>query len=149
MHPLGRASAAQAPIAAALLAIAALLAVPACGGPAKPGGQAKQGGGKRVGAATAPAGAVQQGLASWYGRGRGTASGEPFDKRAMTAAHPWFPMNTRVRVTNQRNGRSVILRINDRGPFGAGRIIDVTEAAAEQLGMKEAGVVPVKVERLR
>ena len=174
MHPLGRASAAQAPIAAALLAIAALLAVPACGGPAKPGGQAKQGGGKRVGAATAPAGAVQQGLASWYGRlrRRGLVAPGPFgpsrcpfrargtlrrqtsrpvarsSASTMSSSPSDAVRNTRVRVTNQRNGRSVILRINDRGPFGAGRIIDVTEAAAEQLGMKEAGVVPVKVERL-
>lgn len=142
MHPLSAgASRGRAPIAAAMLAIAALAA---CGSPAKSRGG---GGGKRVGAA--PAGDVQRGMASWYGRGQGTASGERFDKRAMTAAHPSFPMNTRVRVTNQRNGRTVILRINDRGPFARGRIIDVSEAAAEQLGMKEAGVVPVKVERLR
>jgi rare lipoprotein A len=140
VHPLSAGiSRSRAPIAAAMLAIAALAA---CGSPAK-----KSGGGKRVGAA--PAGDIQHGMASWYGRGQGTASGERFDKRAMTAAHRSFPMNTRVRVTNQRNGRAVILRINDRGPFVRGRIIDVSEAAAEQLGMKEAGVVPVKVERLR
>ncbi len=134
---------ARAPIAAAMLAIAALAA--ACGGPDKRGG-------KRVGAATAPAGDVQHGLASWYGgrhHGGPTASGERFDKHAMTAAHRSFKMNTRVRVTNQRNGRSVIVRINDRGPFVRGRIIDVSEAAAAALGMKRAGVVPVKVERLR
>jgi rare lipoprotein A len=119
-----------------LLAISALAA---CGAPAKPV--------KRTGAATAAD--VQHGLATWYGRGRGTASGERFDRRAMTAAHRSLPFNTRVRVTNKRNGRSVIVRINDRGPFVRDRIIDVSEAAAEVLGMKRAGVVPVKLERLR
>jgi rare lipoprotein A len=137
VHPLGRANAA----AAATLAIA----LAACGG------AAKQGAGKRVGAASAPTptGDVQHGMASWYGHGRGTASGERFNRRALTAAHRSFPFNTLVRVTNQRNGRSVIVRINDRGPFGGGRIIDVSEAAAEQLGMKRAGVVPVTLERLK
>jgi rare lipoprotein A len=128
----------------AVAALAALATVAACGAPDRRGG-------KRVGAAPA-AGDVQHGLASWYGgrhHGGPTASGERFDKRAMTAAHRSFKMNTRVRVTNKRNGRSVIVRINDRGPFVRGRIIDVSEAAAEQLGMKKAGVVPVKVERLR
>jgi rare lipoprotein A len=88
-------------------------------------------------------------MASWYGRGRMTASGERFDKHAMTAAHRTLPFGTRARVTNKRNGRSVIVRINDRGPFARGRIIDVSEGAAGQLGMKRDGVVPVKVERLR
>jgi rare lipoprotein A len=96
-----------------------------------------------------PAG-VQTGYATWYGgahHGGPTASGEKYNKRAMTAAHRSLRMNTRVRVTNKRNGRSVILRINDRGPYGnASRIIDVSEVAAEQLGMIEAGVVPVVVE---
>ncbi len=93
---------------------------------------------------------VQSGLATWYGgrhHGGPTASGERFNKNAMTAAHRTFPMGTRVRVTNERNGRSVIVRINDRGPFGnKRRIIDVSEAAARKLGMIEAGVVPVRVE---
>jgi rare lipoprotein A len=128
----------------AIAALAAVATLGACGAPDRRGG-------KRVGAAQA-AGDVQHGLGSWYGgrhHGGPTASGERFDKRAMTAAHRSFKMNTRVRVTNKRNGRSVIVRINDRGPFVRGRIIDVSEAAAEQLGMKKAGVVPVKVERLR
>jgi rare lipoprotein A len=127
---------------AVILAIAVLAA--ACGGPSKRGG-------KRVGTA-APAGDIQQGIGSWYGgghQGEATASGERYDERALTAAHRTFKMNTRVRVTNQRNGRSVIVRINDRGPFVRGRIIDLSAAAAEQLGMKQAGIVPVKVERLR
>lgn len=96
---------------------------------------------------------VQLGLATWYGgkhHGGPTASGERYDKRAMTAAHRTLRMNTRVRVTNRKNGRSVILRINDRGPYGnKKRIIDVSERAAELLDMIEAGVVPVKVEILR
>ncbi|HEX2678940.1 MAG TPA: septal ring lytic transglycosylase RlpA family protein [Polyangiales bacterium] len=95
---------------------------------------------------------VQTGYATWYGgkhHGGPTASGERFDKRALTAAHRTLKMHTRVRVTNRKNGRSVILRINDRGPYGnASRIIDVSERAAEILDMIEAGVVPVSVEVL-
>jgi rare lipoprotein A len=97
--------------------------------------------------------ATQRGYATFYGseqHGGPTASGERFDKRLMTAAHRTLPMGTRVRVTNTRNGRSVVVRINDRGPYGGrGRIIDVSEAAAVQLDMIEAGVVPVLVEVLR
>lgn len=91
-------------------------------------------------------------MASWYGgqhHGGPTASGERFDKNAMTAAHRTLPMNTRVRVTSKRNGRSVVVRINDRGPYGRGRIIDLSEAAAKQLDMIDAGVVPVRVQVLR
>ena len=69
--------------------------------------------------------------------------------RKLTAAHRTLPLGTRVRVTNTRNGRSVEVRINDRGPYGRGRIIDVSEAAARQLGMIDAGVVPVTIEVLR
>ena len=143
MHPLSRAIAAIAAIAA-LVALAA-----ACGTPAKRGEERPPD--RRVTHPEAVV-SVHRGIASWYGgrhHGRGTSSGERYHKRALTAAHRSFPMNTRVRVTNQRNGRSVIVRINDRGPFVRGRIIDVSEAAAEQLEMKRAGVVPVKVERLR
>lgn len=96
---------------------------------------------------------VQDGFATWYGGGHHggpTASGERYNKRAMTAAHRTLPMNTRVRVTNKKNNRSVVVRINDRGPYGKKRerIIDVSEAAAEQLNMIKAGVVPVTVEIL-
>ena len=95
----------------------------------------------------------QHGYATWYGGGHHggpTASGERYNKRAMTAAHRTLPMNTRVRVTNKKNNRSVVLRINDRGPYGKKRerIIDVSEVAAERLNMIEAGVVPVLVEVL-
>ena len=86
---------------------------------------------------------LMRGLASFYSEPQMTASGERFDKRKMTAAHRTLPMGTMVRVTNQRNGKSVIVRINDRGPYGRGRVIDVSEAAAKALDMIEAGVVPV------
>jgi rare lipoprotein A len=119
-----------------------------CGGPAKqPPTRPPDRSGKSV-AATTP-GRAQEGIASWYGgkhHGGPTASGERFDKNAMTAAHRTLRMNTRVRVTNKRNGRSVVVRINDRGPYTKGRIIDVSEAAARQLGMIERGIVPVRVE---
>jgi rare lipoprotein A len=96
---------------------------------------------------------VQTGMATWYGGGHHggpTASGERFNKHAMTAAHRTLPMNTRVRVTNTRNGKSVVVRINDRGPFGSKRrIIDVSEGAARKLDMIEAGVVPVRVEVIK
>lgn len=119
----------------------AALAVAACGGAPKP---------KRT-AMVEPG--VQRGLATFYGQeqhGGPTASGERFDKRKLTAAHRTLPLGTRVRVTNTRNGRSVEVRINDRGPFGnRNRIIDVSEAAARRLDMIEAGVVPVIVEVLR
>ena len=102
---------------------------------------------------TGQTGGLQSGYATWYGGahdGGPTASGERYDKRALTAAHRTLKLGTRVRVTNKRNGRSVILRINDRGPYGsASRIIDVSEKAAELLDMVEAGVVPVTVEVVR
>ena len=90
-----------------------------------------------------------EGKASWYGaqhQGKTTASGEPFDMHKLTAAHPSLAFGTRVRVTNLNNGRSVIVRINDRGPFKGGRIIDVSREAAEQLDMLKAGVVAVRIE---
>jgi rare lipoprotein A len=91
-------------------------------------------------------------MATFYGdeqQGGPTASGERFDKHKMTAAHRTLRLGTRVRVTNTRNGRSVEVRINDRGPYGRGRIIDLSEAAARRLDMIDAGVVPVVVEVLK
>jgi len=91
------------------------------------------------------------GKASWYGKafsGRPTASGELFDPSQMTAAHKTLAFGTRVRVTHLGNGRSVIVRINDRGPFTGGRVIDLSEAAARELGMIQAGVAEVRVEVL-
>jgi rare lipoprotein A len=84
------------------------------------------------------------GLASSYGSGSETASGERFNADELTAAHRTLPFGTRVRVTNHSNGRSVVVRINDRGPFVRGRVIDVTPAAAHALGM--SGLAPVTVE---
>ena len=92
---------------------------------------------------------VQEGLGTFYGKeahGGPTASGERFDMWAMTAAHKTLRLGTKIRVTNLRNGRSVLLRINDRGPYGKGRIVDVSFAAARALDMVDAGVVPVRVE---
>jgi rare lipoprotein A (peptidoglycan hydrolase) len=89
------------------------------------------------------------GLASFYSEDTETASGDPFDKNGLTAAHPTLPFGTRLRVTNVRNGRSVTVRVNDRGPFIGGRIIDVTSAAARALGMVDAGVVQVTLDVVR
>lgn len=90
--------------------------------------------------------------ASWYGgshHGGPTASGEKFNQNALTAAHRTFPFNTRVRVTNPANGKSVVVRINDRGPFTGGREIDLSYAAAKQIGILTQGVAKVKLEKLQ
>ncbi|MEA5502425.1 septal ring lytic transglycosylase RlpA family protein [Halotia wernerae UHCC 0503] len=92
-----------------------------------------------------------KGMASYYGydgSGSQTASGERFNPEGMTAAHRSLPLGTKVRVTNTRNGRSVVLRINDRGPYIRGRIIDVSAGAARLLGMISSGVAPVRIEVL-
>jgi len=89
-----------------------------------------------------------EGIASYYWHGEKTASGEPFDKRALTAAHRTLPFNSLVRVTDRTNGKSVVVRINDRGPFIAGRVIDLSEAAAEAIGMTRRGLTPVSLEVL-
>jgi len=86
------------------------------------------------------------GIASYYWQDQMTASGEQFDKRAMTAAHPTLPFGTFVEVTNLGNGRKTVVRINDRGPFKPGRVIDVSEAAADKLGMRQRGLAPVRIE---
>ena len=94
---------------------------------------------------------VVQGAASWYGPGfygRTTANGERFRKGTLTAAHRTLPFGTKVRVTNLSNGRSVVVRINDRGPFKYHRVIDLAHGAASQLRMMQAGEVPVKLEIL-
>ncbi|WP_347157529.1 septal ring lytic transglycosylase RlpA family protein [Pontibacter chitinilyticus] len=94
---------------------------------------------------------VQQGHASWYGsqyHGKKTSSGERYNKNKMTAAHKTLPFGTKVKVTNLANNESVIVRINDRGPFVGDRIIDVSEAAARKIEMRSQGVGNVKVEVL-
>ncbi|MDO4426676.1 MAG: septal ring lytic transglycosylase RlpA family protein [Moraxella sp.] len=93
----------------------------------------------------------QTGLASWYGRqfhGKKTASGERFDMNAMTAAHRSLPMNCYVRVTNKDNGKSVVVRINDRGPFHGNRVLDLSYGAAKAIGITEKGVGNVTIERV-
>ena len=91
----------------------------------------------------------QVGTASWYGdyfQGKQTASGEPYDMRDFTAAHPTLPLGTFVRVTNLTNGKAVVVRINDRGPVVDGRIIDVSYNAARALGFKERGLQRVRLD---
>ncbi len=92
---------------------------------------------------------IQYGKASWYGRqfhGKKTASGERFNKRSFTAAHKQLPFGTIIKVTNLRNGKDVYVRINDRGPFVSGRIVDISRAAAEAIGFRKRGVARVRVE---
>ena len=92
---------------------------------------------------------IQRGHASWYGpgfHGRRTANGETFNSGALTAAHRSLPFGARVRVVNEKTGRSIVVRINDRGPFIGGRIIDLAHGAARQLGM--SGVATVSLYRL-
>lgn len=99
-----------------------------------------------------PSGDLQTGIASWYGgkhHGGPTASGERFNKNSMTAAHRTLKIGTRVRVTRKKNGRTVVVRINDRGPYGKGRIIDLSEAAARELDMIDDGIAQVRVEVLK
>jgi len=95
--------------------------------------------------------AVQEGSVSWYGgkfHQRPTASGELFNANALTMAHPTLPFGTKVKVTNLRNGRSVVVRVNDRGPFVGHRIGDLSRAAAEALGMMKRGVAHARFEIL-
>lgn len=93
----------------------------------------------------------QTGMASWYGRqfhGRKTASGETFDMNAMTAAHRSLPLNCYIRVTNKNNGKSVVVKVNDRGPFHGNRVLDLSYGAAKQLGITNAGTAKVSIERI-
>ena len=119
-------------LASKTLAVAALVLGSACA--AVPGAEAKS---------------IQSGGASWYGHGfhgRKTANGERFNTHALTAAHRSLPFGSRVQVTNERTGRSVVVRINDRGPFVGGRVIDLSKAAAQAGGI--SGVGKVKLTRL-
>ena len=91
----------------------------------------------------------QFGVASWYGakfQGLPTASGPPFDMNAMTCAHRYLPLGTRIRVTNLVNSKSVVLKVNDRGPYVGDRVLDVSRAAAAYLGFRAAGLAPVRIE---
>ncbi len=97
-------------------------------------------------------GNVQKGLASWYGpdfHGKLTSNREIYNMHALTAAHKTLPFGVYVRVTNLNNGKSIVVRINDRGPFIKGRIIDLSYAAAKKLGLDISGVAPVKIKVLK
>ena len=94
---------------------------------------------------------TQKGKASWYGQqfnGRKTASGERFDMHALTAAHRHLPLNCYIRVTNKSNGKSVIVKVNDRGPFHGNRVLDLSYGAAKTIGLVDAGVGNVLIERV-
>ena len=120
------------------LAGLALLLAAGCGHGPRAGGEA--------------AGEAEEGLASFYAdsfRGRLTASGAPYDPAALTCAHRTLPFGTRLRVTELGRGRSVVVTVNDRGPFVRGRVVDLSRAAAAAIGIVERGVAPVRVERLR
>ena len=100
-------------------------------------------------AAAIPSGDVQTGLAAYYTdrlHGHRTASGQRYNRNAMTTAHQTYPFGTKVKVTNVKTNQSVVLTVNDRGPTQAGRIVDVSRAAAQQLGMVRAGLTEVRVE---
>lgn len=95
---------------------------------------------------------IQKGLASWYGtqfHGRKTASGARFDMHALTAAHRTLPLGTYVKVTNLKNGKTVVVKINDRGPYAGKRILDLSLAAANVLNFRERGETTVTIERLK
>lgn len=99
-----------------------------------------------------PATPLGGGMASFYGRelaGNRTANGEAFDPGDLTAAHRTLPFGTRLRVTNQRNGMSVVVRVNDRGPYARGRVLDLSQAAAERIDMVRTGSAPVTIELLQ
>jgi rare lipoprotein A len=89
---------------------------------------------------------ASQGIASFYTEGQRTASGERFDTNDLTAAHPTLPFGTRLRVTNLSTGRSVTVRVNDRGPYVPGRVVDVSHSAASALGMVQSGTAKVKLD---
>jgi rare lipoprotein A len=134
---------ARGPVGALLGAALALTALPAV--PDAPGGLAFD---RTV---LREFSAVQEGLVSWYGaafQDRPTASGERFNSDGYTMAHPTLPFGTAVKVTNLRNGRSVVVRVNDRGPHVGQRIADLSRAAAAQIGMLRRGVVRARIEVL-
>jgi len=96
-------------------------------------------------------GFVQTGIASWYGKdfhGKRTSNGEKYDMNAMTAAHKTLPLGVYVKIRNTDNGNEAIVRVNDRGPFVKGRIIDLSYAAAKKLGVEVVGTAPVRIEAL-
>ena len=139
------------PLCNLLLPCLFLLAACASSQPAAQKGDSYTIAGKRYYPISSSAGFVQRGLASWYGskfHGRLTANGEQYNMYGRTAAHKTLPFDTYVQVTNLRNGKKAVVRINDRGPFVRGRIIDLTYTAARELNMTEDGVVSVQIKAL-
>ncbi|MFP4360883.1 MAG: septal ring lytic transglycosylase RlpA family protein, partial [Alphaproteobacteria bacterium] len=145
-----------------LVLLAMLALVAGCGGGGNPRPASGEGGHYKLGRAYEingrwyePAFDPQyqaRGIASWYGEpfhGRQTANGERFDKNRLSAAHTTLPLPSLVEVTNLKNGKSLVLRVNDRGPFVGDRLIDLSEAAAAELGFKEDGVAEVEVRFVR
>jgi rare lipoprotein A len=138
-------------VAASPRVVAEGSAVPKGGG-RKMVGRAYTIAGKRYVPKENPSGYSQSGIASWYGaafHGRLTANGEIFDKQSISAAHPTLPLPSYARVTNTRNGHSIIVRVNDRGPYHGGRLIDVSERVAKALDFKHLGTARVKVDYVR
>lgn len=158
MNPARRRSTPSLPaLLIALVTVAALL-LAGCAPISLSGGQSRGGGGsgkpytvrgKTYRPYTTANGFTEVGVASWYGpgfHGKKTANGERYNQNAMTAAHKLLPFNTDIRVTNLDNGRSTTVRINDRGPFVANRVIDLSRRAAEQIGMIGSGTARVRLE---
>lgn len=150
-------------LALALLSVMALC-LSGCGGPSKISGPAAKSSGAVASARPYTINGVtyyplskvdkyeERGMASWYGpnfHGKKTANGETYNMHGMTAAHKILPLNSTVRVTNLNNGKSTVLRVNDRGPFVEERVIDLSYAAAKELGVLGPGTAPVHVSLLR
>ena len=117
----------------------------------KPTQRAYEVNGQRYQPIPSATGYSEKGIASWYGKkfhGRKTSNGETYDMYAMTAAHKTLPMNVHLKVTNLDNGRSTVVRVNDRGPFVRSRIIDLSYTAANELGVVGPGTAPVRIEAL-
>jgi len=102
-----------------------------------------------VGLQPAAAAPPKTGIASWYKMGKVTANGERFNPHGLTAAHRHLPFGTRVRVTNIKNGRKVVVRINDRGPFIKNRVIDLAYGAARRIGLDRSGIAKVRLEIIK
>lgn len=148
-----------------LLLLCCLLALSACGTKKTPVAKSPEQEGQRVKASQRPytvlgqryepirshEGFVQSGVASWYGKdfhGKKTSNGEVYDMHAMTAAHKTLPLGVYLKVNNRENGREITVRVNDRGPFVKGRIVDLSYAAAKALGVDTVGTAPVRIEAL-
>jgi rare lipoprotein A len=135
------------PLASPVIAAATLMAAVALASPPMAAAQAPAA--PKAESLSGAVGETQTGLAAYYNQrlhGRRTASGARFDNSAMTTGHQSLPFGTKVRVTSVKNGKSVVLRVNDRGPTQPNRIVDVTRAAAQRLGFVRAGLTEVKLE---